>query len=360
MSTISIFIPIYLLEMGYQLNEVCYYLIFWVLCLILTTFAALKLAGRYGVKHIITLSVPLTIAFFVCLYFIEDLIAQIGGIPTIALLAVVKSLAAAFYFMGFHLDFARFSEKEKGAAQLGAINATSTIITILGPLLGALIITASGYQSLFIFVMIVLLFSIIPMFFSEEFHERFDFRITELAKTVGKHNSWPFFAEGVRFMAAAYFWPILFFFTIKALSSIGLVYSISKFLVAALTFYIGGRLSDLNKKKILRLGGYIHSLTLMVRTVLKTVFAIAVVQGFGGISYALINLPFQSIFYRNSKKIGIAYMTYFRELYMNIGRLCSILVLLFLLMFIEQNHALISAIIIGALAVFIMMNIEDE
>jgi hypothetical protein len=119
-------------------------------------------------------------------------------------------------------------------------------------------------------------------------------------------------------------------------------------------------MSEMNRKKILKIGAYIHSLSLVLRTVMKTVFTIALVQGFGGISWALLHLPFQSIFYNNSKKGGIAYTTYYREVFLQLGRLVGALIFVIFLFLFDAKMSLVFSIIFGAIAVFVMMRIRDE
>lgn len=359
-STISIFIPIFLYQKGYSMIDICLYLITWVIIAILANYNVLKFISKHGIKHAIALSIPIIVAFFLVLYNIDTLRQFLGDYVTLYLLAILKAVQAAFFFMGFHLEFAKFCKKESSTKQLGIMNATATILSIIGPLVGAMVISWYGFNTMFFIIIVVLALSVVPLFFSKDTSEMFEVDFRKIIKSFGKHNSWPFFAEGVRSMAAMYFWPLLFYFVIQTIEAIGGVYTISRLMVALLTIYVGKKATDLNRKKILKAGAYLHSFTLFTRVFVKTVLTITFVQGVGGISWAMLHLPFHTIFYNNSKKKGIAYMTFYREVFLQAGRLAAVLVLLLMLLVFSVEVALIVSVIIGALSVFVMMMIEEE
>lgn len=109
----------------------------------------------------------------------------------------------------------------------------------------------------------------------------------------------PFFAEGLRSMSATYFWPLLFYFILESIKTIGGVYTLTNFLIAILPFYIGKKATKLNKKRILNTGEYLHSSSLFIRFFAKSFAAITLIQSLGGISWAMLHLPFQGLFYEN-------------------------------------------------------------
>ncbi|MBL7116774.1 MAG: hypothetical protein ISS25_03030 [Nanoarchaeota archaeon] len=360
LSTIAIFLPIFFLKKGYSLYEVLLY--FLVIVIIAPFFceSALRFSSKKGVKHSIALSTPLLIVFFIGLYNIDYLINFFGRISTLVFLSIFSSISTSFYFMGFHIDFARFSEVKQSARQISIIQALGIIFSIIGPLFGALVISFYSFNVLFVIVMITLLFSVMPLFFSKEVHEPFEVKIRNIFSKEEIKRSWVFFAEGVSDYAARIFWPLLLYFLMINLNQIGGLFTLSNALLALFTIYVGKKIHSHNKKKILRIGAIIRSLTLVIRTLLKTVSTIAIVQGFGGISLALVSIPFQSTFYNNSKKIGIAHTIFSREVYLHLGRFCLILLLALLLLFTKAIVALIVAIIVGALFTLFMIKIREE
>ncbi len=359
-STIMIFIPIFLLKNNYSFIEVGLYVVFCYLSSMFTCYLALKLASKKGVKHCIIVSVPTTILFFFMLYNLAIITATLGNFWTILLLGISHSLAGSFYWMGFHLEFSKFSDVKKSAKQVGITNVISTIFAILGPLFGAIIITTYSFNALFVIVMVLMGISLVPLLFSSEYHEPFNFSFKEAILKRKDHKNWPFIAEGIRDMAARIYWPVLLYVLYISLKEIGGIYVVSNTLLVLVTLYLGKVINKKNKSKILRIGTFLNSITLIIRTLFKTITIIAIVQGAGGLTWAMVHIPFSSTYYNNCKKNGIGYSVYFRELYLDIGRVLGSLILILLLLFVEPKLALIITIIIGAFAGLAMTKIKDE
>ncbi len=303
-------------------------------------------------------SIPIIMIFFLILYEIEMVIGVFGKIPTLLILALLNSSSSSFYFMGFHLEFAKFSESHKSARQYGIVRGFSTAASVAGPFFGGLIIEFFSFNFLFCLVVLCLFLSVIPLFFSKELHQPFRFSYKKILRN--KKNGLPFMGEGIRFMAATYFWPVLLFVAGITLGTIGGIFSFSSFLLAVFTVYLGKKTTEYNKHKMLKIGVIMNSLSLVFRSILKTVSSIVIVQGLGGISWAFVQLPYMSIFYNNSKKKGIAETIFMREFYLNIGRFLVVSVLGVSLLVTSPEVALTITIILAALAMLLMAKISDD
>ncbi|MFW6449870.1 MAG: MFS transporter [Nanoarchaeota archaeon] len=357
-STVAIFVPIFLLKNGYSFFELALYFGAYSVFNIIFSFIALLYSSKKGVRHAITLSMPIIILFFLALYKIDKVQFFLGELPALLLFSLLFTLGNCMYFMGFHIEFAKFSKKEKAAKQFGIVRAMSTMASVLGPFLGGVIVEFFSFNVLFSVVVVFLFLGVLPLFFSKELHQPFTFSIKEILKKT--KTGIPFYAEGVRFMAAKYFWPVLLFMLGTSLSSIGGIFTISSLLLALFTIYIGKKTTEENKHNLLKIGALLNSLSLIVRSVLKTFSLIAVAQGFGGLSWALVQLPFMSMFYNNSKKKGIAETIFMREVYLNLGRLTIVMLLALLLIFLKPETAFITIIILAAITMLFMTKVKDE
>jgi len=155
-STIAIFIPLYLLQNGYDMFSVLTYFLFVILFGMTFCYYAFKYVAIKGVKHAIVLSIPFVILYFLGLYNIELLQSWMDNEILLVWLALVVSFAGAFYFMAFHTDFARFSKQKQSAKQVSIAQALGIIASIIGPLFGAMIITYFSFQVLFIIIMVIM------------------------------------------------------------------------------------------------------------------------------------------------------------------------------------------------------------
>ena len=359
-STIAIFIPIFFLKNGYTIYDIGMFLFIKFFLALFLGYAALKYAVKKGVKHSMFLSVPVMIVFFLALYNLDSLRLLIGGRPTIAIIALLDAMACAYFFMGFHIEFAKFSKAENSVTQFGVINIITTAATVMGPLFGSIIISFYSFNALFLIVIGLLLVSVVPLFFSKEFKEPFEFDVIKTLFSEESKNSLPFLAEGMKDMASRIYWPIVLFLLLITINQIGTLYMITSTILVIFTIYLGNKTSKKNKMKILKAGTVIYSLSLFLRTFLKTLSIITIVQGFGALSWTMVQLPFYSTFYNNSKKIGITHHIFFRELYLNLGRLLSVAILFILIYLLGNMYGLIVTIMISAVFMLMMAWIKDE
>ena len=355
LAMVGIFVPILLLTEGYSLLAVLMYLGLYPLLNIVGSFIALKHAANYGVRKTIMYSIPMMVTFLLMLFNITLLETILPGFMVLVLLALMRASAVTFYFCGFHMEFAKHSCSV--IKQLGCLRASSTLFSVIGPLFGALVITFFSFHILFAVSITFLILSVIPLFFSQEEYEPFDFSLSKII--MEKSHAVPFLAEGFRDSAAARFWPILMFLISIPLASIGSVYTVSHALLALFMIYLGKRTHDGNKHRILWIGTVGNAVTLFVRVLLKTVAPIVLVQGLGGLAWTMVQLPYHSIFYNNSKQAGIANMVFFRELFLNLGRAVSVGVVMLLVLFRDAPFALAVTIASAAFVMLLMATIKD-
>ncbi|MBU0666092.1 MAG: hypothetical protein KKC26_01895 [Nanoarchaeota archaeon] len=359
-STIAIFIPIFFLQKNYSLVEVMIYFLVHSFLSVFLCYGALKFTSQKGVKHSIVLSIPLLIFYFLGLYNTDYLLLLYNKMLVLIIFALIASISDAFYWMGFNVDFASVSKKESSSKQIGIIQALGILFSIIGPLFGAFMISLFSFQKLFIIIISCLCISIIPLFFSGEVHEPFTFNIKSFLSKINVKKNLPYFAEGVRDFGARIFWPVLLYILAIKLTEMGGLFTISNAITAFFTYYVGKKITELNKKKFLNIGAITHSLTMIIRTIVKSISYIAIVQGFGALTYSLLNIPFQTSFYNNSKKRGISNIIFAREATLNIARFFTTAALVALLFLLKEKSALIIMIIIGGIFTLFMTWIKDE
>lgn len=358
-SMISIFVPIFLLKQGFALSLVLLYLLSWSIFAVVFCFIAFRLISKFGVKHMIFASIPITILYFLSLHQFSFLRTLMPDLLLTIFLGFMFAASIASYWMGFHLEFARFSSEVKSTKQLGVLRILSTVFAIFGPLVGALIITYFSFNMLFLIVMILLVISVIVLFFSKETHEPFKFSMRKALFRDFK-KGFPYIAEAFQSTTVGFLWPVLLFVFAISLNEIGGLYVVSNTALVLFTWFVSRQTTTANRHLFLNLGAFIHSLTLTVRVFLKTIASIAVVQGIGGLSITMLRLPFHTIFYNNSKKRGFAQTIFFREVYLTIGRLIMLSILLVAFIFLPIKETLILGVLMGAIGTMFMTRLREE
>jgi len=320
-SMISIFIPIYLLKLNYSLTTVFIFYAILNFSHALFVIPAAKISSKYGFKHSIFYSIPILIIFYLALYTLKQFHWPIY------LLAVIFGINNALYWIGYHVDFSRFSDKKNRGKEVGTVKIVSSIFYVLGPIIGGLIITFVGFQALFATVSILLLTSAIPLFFSKDIHNPINFSIRRIFKGQSIKNTFAFIGYGIEGGAASVIWPVFIFFSIlNNFTTLGLVSSLSVSFSLLFVFIIG-RFSDVRRRLVLKIGSLLNTVIWGVRFFIKTTLQVFIVDSFYGISQTLIYIPFDALSYDKANKSNIVKFIMFREIVIQSGRMIFFLIM---------------------------------
>ncbi|HCM68391.1 MAG: hypothetical protein A2898_03740 [Candidatus Kerfeldbacteria bacterium RIFCSPLOWO2_01_FULL_48_11] len=327
-SMITIFEPIYLyIYFHERILPVLFYfgLIFLGFALIVP-FAG-KMLSRMGIKHSILISV-----FFAIIYFLG--LNSLGTNHWMLYVLPLVSIFYKFYFWpAFHLDFARFSQRDRRARQVSIVNMISLATGILGPLAGGLVIAFWGYHALFIIVVLLLFTSIIPLFLSQEVYAPFDFSLKRFFQFIAtpslRRTEIALAAWGNEELISTLVWPIFMYLLIFDTSVIGGITSAAT-VVAFLSAYWIGRLADkVGKKKILRIGASLLSLAWVVKSIVRLPLHIGFADGFYKLSQEGAYISFASVIYDQASKdesqtVSVVLM---REIILNFAKFAGVLVI---------------------------------
>lgn len=321
LSMISIFIPIYLLKMGYQLTHVFTFYLIVTMTHIILAFPSAKISAKIGFKHSIFLSVPFLITFYFLMYTLDTLKWPLF------LPATIFGIYSALFWVAYHMDFSKFSKSRERGKQVGVVFSLIFTFNALGPFVGGVIITTLGFHLLFIFASTLLLFSAVPLFFSQDFHEPFHFsfkkifslkRIKRNQKIRDGLSFFGFGAENVTFYVV---WPIFIFFHIlnNSYTTLGFIISLSIFFSTIFSFVIGF-FSDINRRIILKIGSAATSVIWIIKSLVKTSYQVLFVDSLYGISRITMSVPFEAMSYDKAKRTEVLKYIVFREIMINFGR----------------------------------------
>jgi MFS family permease len=140
-----------------------------------------------------------------------------------------------------------------------------------------------------------------------------------------------FVGYGARSDAQTVLLPLFVFFLLKKYFQLGFISSGVGFFTALFTFMIG-RTSDIqNKRKLIKLGSFLSSLSWIILLFAKNLWQLFIIATLAGISFTMVDVPFSALTYdkANKNKSVIEYLV-FRELSLSIGRVLLLsLVLIF-------------------------------
>ncbi len=323
LSMIGLFIPIYLLyEIGLSLSLVLYFFIMLAFFFALSSILAAYVASRIGFKHLILASVPFHIALILMLALLENF-----RIP-LFLIAAVGSIAVGFYWIGHHADLTRFTKKKKRGQQVGFSFFVVGISAMIGPLLGGLILTKFNFIVLFILASVLLLLSTIPLFFTGDFYQKTPFSAKEIFKGKRVRDALAYVAQGIEIGTIGILWPIFIFSLLGAYFAIGLIGTLSALMSSAASMIIGKVADKVGRRKVLRIGSFSLSSLWFFRSLVSSVPHVYLVTIFSFVS-DIAGLPMDSVSYTKARysKNATSFLV-FREIFINLGKIISYLVLL--------------------------------
>ena len=325
LSIINIFVPLLLLKFGYSLFTVLiFYGFMAILHASLVPFAA-KLAERVGFKHIILLSVPFLIVYFLGVFGLQTFSYPIW------ILSIIGACHKALFWTGYHTNMARASKKGKSGSEVGIIGAISFAAGIIGPVMGGFLLSVTSFSVTFILVAVLLFVSAFPLFLTSEHKTPGKIIIRKVFKKRKFRHALGFLGVGFDSMAINIIWPIIIFLTITGnLTLIGVFASVS-YLVAIIISVIVGRLSDkFPKQQVIRLGGFFNAGVWFIRGFVVTPLGVLVSDAVGSLTRTICHLPFNAYCYDIAKKEKhLASFILFREIMINIGAAAVMFILAF-------------------------------
>jgi MFS family permease len=311
-----------------------------------------KMMARFGVKHSMLISLPFLIIFYLLLFFSEKVTWFIYLAPIAAILYRIIFLPA------FHADFAKLSDKKTRGKQLGVMNIISLAGSVVGPILGALILTNYGFHVLFIIVAIIFLLSIIPLLLSLEikphYKESYKSAVGLIFKKGWRLKTLSLMLYGVDSGISVNFWPLFLFILAISYEKLGVISSISMLFSLGVILYTARATDKYSKVKVFRSGCFLASLGQIARAFAVGPFSAMAAQSFFQIGDTLDTTPLTAYIYDATQKERIheGRFIVFREIAQNLGTFIMYTLAGFYFMFFPDKHIFIF-FPIAAISVFL-------
>lgn len=323
-SIIGVFIPIYLYQIGYSLQSILLFYIVFSSTHLLLSMPSAKIASRFGLKHSMLMSMPFLIVFFFLLYSIQDFNWPLLVLP------IFIGTSTSLFWVSYHVDFSRFSEGKNRGSQIGFSHILISLFSILGPIMGALVLTFIGFKFLFVFSSLLLLGSVVPLFLSKEIHEPYSVSLKDFFRNQRFRDFLGYLGNGMEARLAAVIWPLFIFIFIfnEKYISLGIVASLSVLFSLISTFFIG-RFADLNRRKLLKISSISNSVVWIFKSFVVTPFQVFFVDSINGITRTSTDIPFNAINYDKANKESRVRVILQREIYHHLGSVLIVAIIFF-------------------------------
>ena len=326
MSLIGIFVPIYLIEMGYSISMALFYVLITKLVFVFLTKLVFKLDSMFGLQGTSLIRLPFFIVSFVGLIFVES------ASWVFYFSAITGGVALAFFWIPVQTFFLHKSHLKTEGKEVGRMLSIPTFFRILSPAIGGYISAIYGFNVLFVIGLLIVSLSTAPLFLTKTQKTRYsEVTFKDIKKVLGLKMFFMTLADGFVFVSAGILFPLLIYFSLNSLESVGLIISLGSIFFAIASFIIGSKIKDSNISNYYFLGAFVFALTLIARPFLSSFLEFAIIIIFGALTAALYESSYVTSFYSSAKK-NIDPDAFFmaREYVLNLSRALLLLILMFI------------------------------
>jgi MFS family permease len=313
-SMISIFIPIFLLQMGWAISQVMlFYFIFNIFDAPLNFFAK-WLIYKIGARKVIALGTLAYVAFFAILYNLS-----FGLWTLLILMALLFAIYDTFYWVGHIYFFMRCEKNDRNVSRgVSFLYIARKIAGFLAPIFGVLILIFFDKQFLILASMLILLLSIIPLFRIKDTKDRPDKKPKSFGEFFKKGKGLKeYIIKGVcsfHGVAEGVVWPIFIYTIFKTVESVAAIPVIVAATVVVFTYFTG-KIKKSNRRKVMTWGAFLMGMTWILRLSVDSSIFYYISVFLMGVFTILFSLPLESdIYEKGEKKDALstaAYMNFF-------------------------------------------------
>lgn len=327
---IGIFVPIYVFIYFNQSfrTTFIFYLCHFIGQILLTPFAA-RYLGKIGIKKSMAFGNP-----FLGLYLLFLILASKYGFIFIVLAVVAIIIYLSFFWPARHINFAKFVTSKKRCRQISKAHIIAALVGTIAPLIGGFIIYNFGFNVMFTISIVLLILSLIPLFFSPEVYEHYTLSWGQSFKKIFEkkniRTSISFFFEGMEYLAGGFLFPMFIFIVIGNIETIGWVTSLSLIIALFFTYFIGWASDKKGSYKVISYASTVHFFVWLVNAFIATPLQYLIYSSFLRLAETANHLPFISIWYKKAqaRNHGIDEYIVFHEIAHNFGRAAMALIII--------------------------------
>ncbi|WP_028399219.1 MFS transporter [Ectobacillus panaciterrae] len=307
-------------------------------------------------------------------FFITVLLAGTHASQFILMIGSILGIGYGFYWLAFNLLTFEITEPETRDFFNGFLGLLTSLAGMIGPILAGLIISNmkkwNGYTFIFVLSLTLFTIAVVLSFFLSRRECEGRYELRQVFQERKRNRNWEritlaHFFQGLREGTFIFVISVYVYITTGSELAIGKFGLVSSG-VSFLCYYLAARIikGKLRKKAIL-LGGIILYVAVYFVIIDVTYAKLLIYAACIAVAYPILLVPYNSMTYdvigkaRNAKELRVEYIVV-RELYLNLGRICSILSFLAAVHFFVAEKSLPFLLgIIGAGHLFIYFAVRN-
>ena len=320
------------------------YAMMFFLTIVLTPLSAM-LISSIGMKRMMMVAMPFAFSINLALLFWDR-----NPVYAIAWFLFSIAVYKALYWVPYHVDFAKFTNKKTRGRQMSVLLAVSAGIGVVTPVIGGFVIMSVGFNSLFLVSLGILSFAIVPLFFIDNKAERYSYGYFETFKELLHKKNRALFlgylGDGAQTGVTAVVWPIFIFLLLKGeFLIVGVVSSITILLIMAIRFFVGDLLDRWNKKRVLTIGLILNTTGWIIKLFIETGFQVFLFDTYHKMGRAVNRLSIDATTYDQASDNGhyVDEFTVLKEISVNIGKILMLVTIAVVVLFFNLKVAFVLA-----------------
>ncbi len=299
----AVFIPIFLLKLGYTIGEVIVYYLLYHLIDLPLNIVAKSFVQKYGARLIIVLATLLMVLFLALFLSLTP-----NNWPLLVGLAVVAAMYDTLYWVAYIFFFIRSDSQDHAVGKsTGILHAVRKSAGLLGPALGAFLLVFVSQQVLFFVTMGVFLLSLWPLFLLKDFPDKPQQASLTLRQFFAdKEGRREFIATGlyaIHDIVESTLFPLFIFMvygTIESVALVPVIVSVTAIVIALLM----GNLRPKKRHIALIIGAVMIGFIWLARLVIdQGVLYYASVSAVGIFTYFIL-VPLDTGIFEHARRVG--------------------------------------------------------
>lgn len=294
MSLVTIFVPIFLLKIGYSFVAVLAFLLIQQIFAALFQYPASRLFDYFHPHHLLASGTLLYAIFFILLS------TQSKHHWPLWLLALAWGVYRSIYWAAFHYHFSLARAHKTGGRQVAKIEAWAIMAATLAPAIGGIAASLAGINFSYLVAILLLVVAAVPLINTAGEPPRTHPAVSWAMIKAIKRDCFANVCNGMVQTAELALWPLLVFTFISSYAGIGLLSSVIAVSTIVVTLYVGKRQEKTGESYFIKQGLGAYSLTSIGRAVAQNSFQAFGLNLLGGIGRSLYVTPFMNRYYHNS------------------------------------------------------------
>lgn len=291
-SLASIFVPIYLLKSGFSFTTVLIYLLLQQVFSGLLQYPISRLFKYLHPHFMLGMGALLYASFF----------GLLSWLPAenwaLLLLAFVWSLNRSTYWIAFHYIFSYVRGHDNASKQIAGFQALSILAATLAPAVGGIIATVFGIHYSYVFAVILLVLSAVPLLSTANEPPHAVLALTWRKAWEMRRDALANGCNGIILTAELSLWPLLVFTFATSYARVGVLSAIIAASAVVITLFVGRQKNS--DRRFIKRGLAAYSATSVGRAIAQSTTQIFGLNMLAGIGRSLYVTPFMNRYYNNS------------------------------------------------------------